>query len=366
MIGVGIIGTGGIARSHMRAYEQLADQDVRVFAVCDTIEERARAFAEPLEARVYTDYHELLAQEDIRIVNICTPSFTHFAISADALRAGKAVLCEKPLVGSLRELDQLAELEATYGGPLNCVFQYRYGRMFHGLRALMEMGLTGDLITAEVAVLWYRDDQYYAVPWRGKWATELGGALTTLAIHAIDALIALAGPVDRLAAEIATLGHDIEVEDTASIALRFANGALGTIHVTSCNHTNMSQCRFIFEHCTATSHQRPYDPFSLPWTIESADPARGAEIREALEGMRLEDRQEGHAAQIADFVACVREGRRPPVTVEAIRPTHEALTAIYKSAMTGERVTLPITPDDPYYDGPPPLRAAQQAASPGC
>ncbi len=359
MIGVGIIGTGGIAHAHARAYMQLADQDVRVVAVCDVDQERVQQFASDLGAEPYSDYHELLAREDVRIVSICTPSFTHFSISADALRAGKAVLCEKPLVGSLRELDRLAELEAAHGGPLNCVFQYRYGRMFHGLRILMEEGLTGALISADIAVLWHRDDAYYAVPWRGKWATELGGALTTLAIHGIDALLALAGQADRLAAEVATLGHDIEVEDTASVTLRFTSGALGVIHVTSCNHRNMSQCRFIFEHCTATSHQRPYDPFGLPWTFESADPARESAIREALERLDLEARPEGHEAQIADFVACVREGRRPPVSVEAIRHTHEVLTAIYESATTGERVVLPIPPDGPYYDGVPAVRMAQ-------
>ncbi|MCD6291673.1 MAG: Gfo/Idh/MocA family oxidoreductase [Anaerolineae bacterium] len=361
MIGVGIVGTGGIAHAHARAYARLADQDVRIVAVCDVIEDRARQFAAEVGATAYTDYRRLLERDDVRVVSVCTPSSTHFAISADALRAGKAVLCEKPLVGSLRQLDQLAQLEAEYGGPLNCVFQYRYGRMFRGLRHLISSGLTGDLIMADIAVLWHRDDAYYSVPWRGKWATELGGALTTLAIHGIDALLALAGPVDHLSAETATLCHQIEVEDVASIALRFSSGALGSIYATSCNHENLSQCRFIFQHCTATSHQRPYDPYGLPWSFQSESPERKAEIEAALNSLRLEEQVEDHEGQIADFVASVREGRRPPVSVEAIRPTHEVLTAIYKSAMTGERVALPIAPEDPYYDGPPPLRASLKA-----
>ncbi|GAB4567806.1 MAG: Gfo/Idh/MocA family oxidoreductase [Anaerolineae bacterium] len=358
MIGVGIIGTGGIARTHLRGYSYLVDEGVRVVAVCDTISERAREFAAPIGADVYQDYRELLARQDVRIVSICTPSFTHYEISADALRAGKAVLCEKPVASSLRELDELSRLEQAYGGPFNSIFQYRYAPMFHGLRTLMEQGLTGRLLSVQVDVLWHRDEAYYSVPWRGKWATELGGALTTLAIHSIDAMVALAGPATRLAAEADTLNHDIEVEDTASITLRFASGAIGTIHATSCNHTNISQVRYIFEHCTATSHLRPYDPYALPWTIESASSEREQAIREALEKMELDRFPEQHDAQFIDFVRCIRDGRRPPVTIEAIRPTFEVLTAIYKSADTHAFVELPIAPDDPYYDGAARLHTA--------
>ena len=352
MIGIGIIGAGGIARSHVQGYLGLGDEDVRIVAVCDTDADRAAALAVDVGAEVYPNYHDLLARADVHIVSVCTPSFTHFQISADALQAGKAVLCEKPLVGSLRELDRLAELEETYGGPLNCVFQYRYGRMFRGLQALVAAGLTGPLITASADVLWFRDATYYAVPWRGKWATELGGALTTLAIHSIDALLALAGPATRLAAETDTLGHTIEVEDVASVTLRFASGAIGNLHVTSCNHRNLSEFRFIFERCTATSHQRPYDPFALPWTFEAQSPAHEAAIGEFLAALDLEDQPEGHGAQIADFVASVRAGHRPPVSIAAIRPTHQVLAAIYKSAQLKATVTLPLSCDDPWYDLP--------------
>src|SRR5439155_21418471 len=160
------------------------------------------------------------------------------------LAAGKHAVCEKPLVSSLREVDELVRAEARSGKRIMPIFQYRFGHGLQKLKLLIAEGLAGTAYLATVETAWRRRAAYYAVPWRGKWATELGGALLGHAIHAHDMLCYVLGPVKSVFARTTTRVNPIEVEDTAAIVLEMANGALASLSVTLGSPAEISRHRF--------------------------------------------------------------------------------------------------------------------------
>ncbi len=158
------------------------------------------------------------------------------------------------------------QAEKQSGRRLMPILQYRFGQGIQKLKMLADEGVTGQpyLSTAEVA--WRRGADYYAVPWRGKWATELGGTLLSHAIHALDLLVFIAGPVDNVYARTATLVNPIEVEDCASISFAMANGSLASLSVTMGSTPEITRHRFCFSSLTAESDTRPYTSSDDPWT----------------------------------------------------------------------------------------------------
>src|SRR5476649_844710 len=178
---VAVIG-GGIGRSHIaEGYARMPDKfDLQV--LCDLNRERLTSVADEFKVpRRSTSFDEVLAMEDIDIVDICTPPTLHFPQVLAALAAGKQVICEKPLVGSLSEIDRITAAEAK--GRIMPVFQYRFGNGLQKARRIIELGLAGKPYLGTVETAWLRGAKYYSVPWRGRFETELGGALLTHAIR---------------------------------------------------------------------------------------------------------------------------------------------------------------------------------------
>ena len=226
---VGVVGVG-IGRSHVRGYQAVPER-FEVLALCDIDAERARPIAEEHGIpRLVTDMAELCRMDDLDLIDICTPPHLHFEQIQQVLAAGKHAICEKPLVSSLREVDELARAEAASGRRIMPVFQYRFGHGLQKLKFLIAQGLAGKAYLSTVETAWRRRAEYYAVPWRGKWATERGGALLSHAIHAHDMLCYVLGPPARMFAYTTTRVNPIEVEDCASVALEMADGSLAGRH----------------------------------------------------------------------------------------------------------------------------------------
>ena len=192
---VAVVGLG-IGRSHIvEGYLPHPDR-FEVAAICDLDEDRlAMVGAEFGIERRTTRFEEVLAMPDIDIVDICTPPGIHGKLILQALDAGKHVVCEKPLVGSLAEADAVIEAERKARGRLMPIFQYRYGDGIQKAKRIIDAGIAGKPYVATCETHWIRTPEYYAVPWRGKWATELGGVLMTQSIHLHDMLTYLFGPV---------------------------------------------------------------------------------------------------------------------------------------------------------------------------
>jgi predicted dehydrogenase len=346
---VAVVGLG-VGIQHCAAFKQLPELfDLAV--VCDVDEDRAQLVADRLEVeRSTTRFDSLLSGPDAPdVIDICTPPHLHFDMCKAALDAGLHVICEKPLVPSLQVCDELMAIEAGADGRLMPIFQYRYGTGLLRLQHLIGLGLAGRAYLSTVETAWLRGDDYYAVDWRGKWQTELGGVMTTHAIHAHDILCNVIGPVNRVFARTATRVNPIETEDCAAVSLEMADGSLATLSATLGSRPEISRLRFCFENLTAESSLSPYQPSFDPWTFTAADEAGQARVDEALR-----DVQGGHelyAGQFERFHAALEGDDELPVTLDDARQALELLTAIYHSAHTGRDVELPIGSDHPRYAG---------------
>jgi len=355
---VAIIGCG-IGRSHIvEGYAPNADK-FRVLALCDLNPERMNPIADEFGVpRRETEFDAVLAMDDIDIIDICTPPMLHYPMVLAALRAGKHVICEKPLVGSLAQVDEVIAEEKKSKGMLMPVFQYRFGDGIEQAKAIIDAGIAGKPYVGTVETLWTRGPDYYAVPWRGKWATELGGVLMTHAIHQHDLFTYLMGDIKRLFGRVATRVNDIEVEDCVTASLELENGALGSFTATLGSAQEITRLRLAFENVTFESDHEPYNPGNKPWTILP----RNAETREKIEAL-LADWQHVPSrfqTQMARFHAALMGTAPLPVTSTDSRRALELVTAFYHSSTTHEDVELPLGAEHPRYSSwvPPQFQKA--------
>ncbi|MDJ0388849.1 Gfo/Idh/MocA family oxidoreductase [Roseomonas sp. E05] len=344
---VAIIGCG-IGRRHMEEGYLGNPARFEVVAVCDRDPERLRGFAADYGiARAVTDFAAVLAMPDVDVIDICTPPAAHLEQVLAALAAGREVVCEKPLVGCLRDVDRVIAAEAQSRGRVMPIFQYRYGDGFQKARRIIALGLAGDPFLATVETAWRRAAAYYAVPWRGRYDTELGGTLLAHAIHSHDLLCELMGPVETVYAATASRVHPIEVEDCAVGSLRMRSGALASVAATVGSQREITRLRLCFREVTFESSLGPYDPGADPWAIIPASEESAARIAAALaEWQPVPPRFTG---QMHAYALALDSGGPLPVTLEDARRSLELLTALYHSAETATQVSLPLPPDHPKY-----------------
>jgi predicted dehydrogenase len=344
---VGVVGVG-VGVNHIESYRELRGR-FSVDAICDIDAARAKEVAEKFEIpTVVTDLDALL-KLDLDIVDICTPSSMHFSQTRKALLAGRNVVVEKPFASSLAEADELAEIERKSGKRVSPIFQYRFGNGFAQLRHLKERGFVGKTYAATIETHWRRLPAYYANPWRGRWATEHGGCLTTHAIHNHDLLTYVLGPIVSVYAKTSTRVNPIETEDCAAALLEMADGSFATLSVTLGAEEDMSRLRFCFDGLTAESNHDPYNAGTTPWRFTAADPERQQAIDAAIAEVPL--LPERNTGQFLRLHKALTEGRPLPVSIADARGSLELLTAAYYSARSGQAVRLPLTRDHPLYRG---------------
>lgn len=345
---VALVGAG-VGIQHLAAFASLPDR-FSVAAICDVDETRARdARTAAPGARTSTDMAEILADPAIGIVDIALPPHLHHAACVAALRAGKHVICEKPLVTSLAEADDLLRVSEETGRQIFPIFQYRYGPGGAQMRAILAAGLTGDALAATLETHWDRDAAYYDNPWRGTWAGEGGGAILGHAIHIHDLLTTFLGPIASVHAELATRANPIEVEDCAALAIRMASGAVVTSSITLGASGNHSRLRIMFRNVTVESDHAPYAPAARPWNFTARAPLTPAELETALASVPAEE--PGYAGLFAAIADALDGHPGREVTLEDGRSSVEFVTAVYRSARTGRPETLPLAADHPLYDG---------------
>jgi predicted dehydrogenase len=348
MLSVAVVGCG-IGRAHIAGYRAHPGK-FQVLALCDIDEKGLASVGEEFSiARRTKSIDEVLRMEDVDIVDICTPPALHVAQTLAALAAGKEVVCEKPLVGSLAEIDRIITAEAEAAGRVMPVFQYRYGNGLQKAKRIIELGIAGKPYLATVETAWRRTAEYYETPWRGRRATELGGVSLTHAIHSHDLLTYLMGPIASVFARTATRVNPVEVEDCAVASLVMHSGALVSLAATLGSHKEISRLRLCFEHVTLESSQKPYSPGDEPWQIIPASPEAADRIADTLAGHRFVPSR--FAGLMDAYHASLTTGGPLPVTLADARRSLELVTALYHSAATGSVVHLPIAPDHPFYRG---------------
>ncbi len=348
---VGIIGTGSIADAHLYAYQK-AEGRAKIAAVVDVQQDRAARAAERFGVpEIMTDYRTLLARDDIDAVSICTPPSLHVEMSVAALAAGKHVLCEKPVAPTLSDLDRIEQAQKESGSIFSGVFQLRFGKGAQQLRWLLDEGRMGKIHLGMAETLWYRDADYFAVPWRATWADQCGGVTVSQAIHLIDALIWCLGRPTRVYASASTVRALTECEETCVAVIDFENGAIGQITSTvAAAGPEKSRLEVFGTTGSASSTGTAYDSTSEPFAIGMPDPAVAEKLAAEMEEKVPRAYRMLHRGQVEDFLSAIVDARPPAIGVDECRAVLQVTAGIYKSAMTGQAVDLPISPDDPWYN----------------
>ncbi len=338
MTGFGIIGTGSVAAQHARAIEQL-DQ-CRLVAVASSTAARAAMAGERYGVAAYDDYHALLRRDDIDIVCICTESGRHLGPTLAAARAGKHVLCEKPLEVTLDRADRMIEACREAGVRLGCVFQNRFSDDYQRLRTAVREGRFGRLLLGNAYIKWYRDDAYYASSsWRGTLRGDGGAALINQGIHTIDLLLDIMGEAGGVYAKIKTVAHDIEGEDLGVAILQFRHGALGTIEGSTAAWPGYPERLEIYgERGSAILESGRIKKWHLQGSEESAAPVAAPAASGAADPTAIG--YELHRRQIADMAEAVRQGRDPLVNGEEGRKALALIRGIYESSRQGKEIAL--------------------------
>lgn len=324
-----IIGTGGIAHAHAQAIGALGDR-MRLVAVSDIDAARAREFAAAYGVdRTYSTAEELFAQGGVDLVHICTPPQTHAALAISAMRSGVPALVEKPTALTLAEMDEIARVEAETGVPTLTVFQHRFGPAVRHLRRLVREGVLGRPLVATCETLWYRTDDYFAVPWRGRWDVEGGGPTMGHGIHQFDVLLAVLGPWAEVTAIAARQLRPTDTEDVSAALVRFDNGAVATVVNSLLSPRESSRLRFDFEHATVeVEHVYGYE--GSDWGFTPA-PGRN-DLAEIWAAGAASSGRSSHRDQFAAIAAALAAGEPPEVSTADARRTLEFAAATYASA----------------------------------
>jgi predicted dehydrogenase len=344
---IAVVGTGGIAGFHAESVARL-DGRARIIAAVDTDPERLDAFCAKWSVpRRYPDLAAMLGYERPDLVDLATPPAVHSEQAVTCLARGLTVLCEKPPARSLAELDEIAAAEAAGGGRFATVFQHRFGSGGQKLRQLRVSGRLGASMTAVCDTLWFRPDDYFAVPWRGSWEAEGGGPTMGHGIHQLDLMLSILGEWREVVAVATRRARPTETEDLSAAIVTFESGAVATAVNSLLSPRETSYLRFDFAHATVElEHLYGYDDRN--WRV-TAVPGHEEQVTAAwAEGPR--GQSSGHAAQLAAVFDAIEAGTAPPVALPDARATLELVAACYASAFTREPVARgQLGRDSPFY-----------------
>ena len=340
----GIIGAGMIGQFHGKAIEAMDGGELH--SVFDLRADAAEQLAKPFGAKPFSDIDPFLAADELQVVTVGTPSGAHLDPSLAALRAGKHVICEKPLEVTPERIDLMMDAAEKNGVSLAAVLNRRFHPAMDAFKTAADKGRFGTLTSASAYVKWYRDQAYYdSAAWRGTWALDGGGALMNQSIHTIDALLYLAGPVVSVQASTACLTHsDIEVEDTAVAIVEFANGARGVIEGSTSNWSKDGHPARV-QLCGDRGSVFLADESFEIWDFMDEAPG-DTEVHQSMmkgseAGLGANDPKainfEGHQKNFEEVVNAISENREASVNAVEARKAVTLICAIYESARENGR-----------------------------
>ncbi|HDD33589.1 MAG TPA: Gfo/Idh/MocA family oxidoreductase [Thermofilaceae archaeon] len=340
----GLVGTGVGGEFIAGALKALEGEGlVKMQAVVGRKPSKTENFARKFGAEGwYTCLRHMLTREELDAVAISTPHYLHFPQAIAVMEAGLHVLVDKPMAINLVEADEMVKLAERMGLKLGVILEFRFDPKLRRIKALVDAGKLGKLIMGEAIVEWFRPEEYYRrSDWRGRWATEGGGALINQAIHTIDLLLWLMGDVEKLWSLVGTVAHDIEVEDLAVAALKFRSGAFGVIQGSTAVYPGLptrlevhgtegtaiwegGKIKLISMRSGETYEEKEEEKELASWARPEAVPIHN------------------HVELIRDFVKAIIDDRRPYVDGVEGRRSLEVIRAIYLSGRSGEVVELPL------------------------
>ena len=337
---VGVIGAGMVAKTHIAALSDLSDT-LDLVGIYSRSAGRAQQMADAYtgQTTVFADLASLCEQVDWAIV--LTPPNARIDIVTALANAGCGVLLEKPIERDLTAATQIVEICAAAGVPLGVCFQHRMRQASRDLTAQIASGKLGPLALVEVIVPWWRPQSYYDEPGRGTYARDGGGVLISQAIHSLDLMLTLTGPVSEVQAMAHTTAlHRMESEDYVTAGLRFANGAAGTLVASTASYPGDAETITLhFEQAVATLHA---GTLHLNWRGgdtesfgETAGTGGGADPMAFSHAW--------HRDVIADFAASFAAKAPPAITGQDALQVHRLIAALIQSSHEKRAITLPQT-----------------------
>ncbi|TLY91409.1 MAG: Gfo/Idh/MocA family oxidoreductase [Gammaproteobacteria bacterium] len=339
-IRIGVVGCGRISANHFKAI-QAHKSDLLLSAVCDTDPTALRAASELYGVHGYASLVDLLDNAEVDVVALCTPSGLHPAQATQAARAGRHVVTEKPMATRWSDGLQMVRECDQAGVHLFVVKQNRRNPTLQLLKRAVERRRFGRIYMATINVFWTRPQSYYdSAKWRGTWEFD-GGALMNQASHYVDLVDWLVGPVESVQAYVATLARNIQVEDTATVGVRWRSGALGSVNITMLTYPKNLEgsITVIGENGTVRVGGVAVNEIQH-WEFADKDPEDEKVKSTSYETTSVYGL--GHPLYYDNVVKVMRGDAEPDTDGREGLRSLELLIASYLSARDGRRVALPL------------------------
>ncbi len=341
-----LIGCGRIATNHIKA---VVNNKLNLVAVCDVLPEAMEnllakhGLEKDTSIKRYTDYKQMIAENDITLVSIATESGIHAEIALYCIDQGINVIIEKPMAMSINDAEEIIRRSEEKGVKVSACHQNRFNVAVQKLRQALESGRFGRLSHGSINVRWNRNQDYYTqAPWRGTWAQD-GGCLMNQCIHGIDLLRWMMGDeVDEVYGTTKQQFHDyLECEDVGTAIVKFKNGAVATIEgTTNVYPKNLEETLYLFgEKGTVKIGGTSTNNIDV-WDF--ADEGEADQANKGLKEATSNVYGNGHTSLFADVIDAIENDRKPYIDAVAGRNALEMILAIYQSAATGKPVKLPL------------------------
>ncbi len=347
MLNFALIGCGRIARKHAGNLGERKIPGAKLVAVCDLVEEKARYYGEKYEIPWFTDMHQMIAQigNQIQVLVILTPSGNHAEHTHELAQYGKHIVVEKPMALTLRDADKMIEACDKAGIKLFVVKQNRLNAPVRKLREAIEQNQFGKMVMGTVRVRWCRNQAYYDQDqWRGTWRED-GGVFANQAIHHIDLLQWMMGPVESVFAKSITRLVNIEAEDTGVVVLKFTSGALGTIEATTATRPKdlEGSISILGERGTVEIGGFAVNEMKT-WNFLEENEEDRKKVIEHFKENPPDVYGFGHTEYLKNVVDTITNKKSALVDGLAGRKSLELIAAIYESIETGKEVQVNFVP----------------------
>ena len=331
-----MIGLGMVSGTYAQAI--LNSADVTLDLIYSRTSDSREAFVQQwpnLGACAANDIGEIIAS-DVDFVIVTTPPNARLDIVERLARAGKPILMEKPVERNLENACDLVDICAQHDVCLGIMLQHRARPIVHQLRRLLDD--LGDIRVVEVSVPWWRDQSYYDAPGRGTYTRDGGGVMISQAIHTLDLMLSLTGPVKTVSALAATSkSHQMEAEDFVSAGLRFASGAVGHLFATTSAYPGRGET--ITLHCAEGSVTLDAGTLKIDWR-DGRTQTLGQTATSGAGADPMAFTSDWHQWVIEDFAKSIAENRPCLVTGEEALKVHALIDALERSSKSGTICTV--------------------------
>ncbi len=346
--GFAVVGLG-MGKHHCKAIDSAPN--ATLVAVCDVDEERLAAASHEFGCQIYKEIDDLLANDDVEVVNVATPSGLHTDIGLKVAAAGKHMIVEKPADITVARIDELIAAIDAAGVKAAGIFQSRLDPLNIEIRDAVQGGRLGRMIGVHGHLPWYRKQSYYEGAhgsWKGTWAMDGGGSLMNQGVHTVDLLQWIAGRVTSVMGMFGVFDHEIEAEDQSVAILRFESGALGTLYTTTCAFPGRDQRITMYgSEGSFVKREGALESWKL---LGDEDGEQEQDMLGRFGDKKVEKGSgaadpmavsfDGHTQIIMDMVEAVQQEREPMISLHSAKHAVEIINAIYESGRTGRAVEI--------------------------